>query len=567
MSSGTASNVYETRKTLQGLTPQVANESSGGPTMYMSDRQIELNRLWAYYRCQHYDGRKVDWNGKECLSHIEHEMVATSAVLPPGYYDAGQTYPLKFRKPTAPYALVRVIVNRFTGLLFSADRHPKIFIEDDEDTDDWITGFLEATRFWSKMTLARTYGGAMGAVGIGFKFVNGNPIVEVHDPRWCSPVFSDRDELVVDTFEKLYQYPDQVRDPATGQWVEGWFWYRRVINAESDTVWPRVPVEDDKMPDWDKERHTITEHYLGFCPIVWIHNNVVQDSVDGDPDCHGTFDMTEAIDALLAQANRGIISNCDPTVHVSTDGDMNSVKKGSDNAIKTEKGGMAQYLEITGSGPKAAAELAANFERKVMLVSRCVIDDNFGGPARSEREVEMNYSNMTEQADLLREQYGEKGIRRLIDMVLTAARQLETPRIERDGELTNIVRSVIKLPRRKTTREQRVLGKGESISIQWPDWYPASLDRVLSAVQAAGQAKQYGLVSDVSATKYVSEFFGVDNIGEEVNDAKQAQEELAAAFVNQSKGAGGGAPKSRPSVKRIQPGKSSMVTRSGGKMV
>ena len=68
----------------------------------LSPRQQELNRLWAWYQCAAYDARRVDWDGKEHLDPIEHEVVARGGYIPPGFYSAA-TLPIKFRRPTAPY--------------------------------------------------------------------------------------------------------------------------------------------------------------------------------------------------------------------------------------------------------------------------------------------------------------------------------------------------------------------------------------------------------------------------------------------------------------------------------
>lgn len=492
--------------------PSLVHEG-GGPVGGLTDRQSALERLWRFYRCMNYEGRKVEWDGKERVGHIEHEAIATAGFVPGGFYDVGGAMlPLKYRRPTAPYYLAKVIVSRFNGLLFGSGRHPNTIVTDDPDTDAWLTGFCDSTRLWSRMVLARTYGGAMGAVAVGFVFRDGKPKVEVHDPRWCFPHFADREELILDRLEKRYQYPDMIRDEETGQMVEGWFWYRRVIDSEKDVLWPRVPVLDGQEPRWSQYRSVTTPHNFGFCPVVWIQNNEVQDDFDGDPDCQGVYDMIETIDALISQANRGILSNCDPTLHISTDDDIpDGLRKGSDNAIKTSSGGSVSYLEISGAGPKAALEFADDLEKRVQRVARCVLDDNFGGPARTEKEVDQNYSNMIEQADLLREQYGERGVKRLLEMVLKAARKLSTPVVMKDGETPRITRSVIRLPKLDDGSDRK-LGEGTMIELDWPDWYKPGLTDIAQAVDAAGKAMNYGLTDLEHAVRFIAQYFQIEDV-------------------------------------------------------
>jgi len=551
MSSGTKMSVGTVAGAMPSMKAAIEGDTAAGPTMQLTERQQELDRLWRYYRCANYDDRKVDWNGAPALPKLEHEAVASSGYLPPGFYDAGGQMgdiPLKFRKPTAPLYLGRVIVARFTSLLFSSKRHPRI-TSDDPRTEDWLTGFAEATRLWSMMSRARTYGGAMGSVAIGFKIVDGKPFVEVHDPRWCVADFDDRSELTVSKFEKRYQFPEEVTDRLTGERVTQWYWYRRVITKQSDIVWPKVLIEDNQEPIWEDEKFSQVDHKFGFCPIVWVQNTPMDDDMDGDPDCHGIFDTIEAIDMLWAQTCRGTIANCDPTLGITSDAEFSSVKKGTGNALQVEKGGSIQYLEIEGSGAEAAMKLADKLEEKATMVARCVLDVNFDGPARTEMETSTNYSNMIEQADELREQYGERGVKRLLEMVLTVAAMHQKTWIDWEGPVPQLVRGLIKLPKKRVVQEdgsvvwqERALGVGEQIDLHWPQYFTPSLDSVAKAVTASGEAKQYALIDEESATKFVAEYFQIEDIRGTIARAKAAQAAMADAFAEQATAVGGGGP-------------------------
>ena len=534
MSSGTR--VGSVRGLVESVGSKEMQAAGNAANLGMSPRQAELNRLWAYYRCCTYDGRKADWNGLEQLDHVEHDMVATQGYLPPGYYDAGQNLPLKFRRPTAPFYLGRVIVDRFTGLLFSERRHPKIFVEGDNDTQEWLAQFAKSTRLWQRMIQARTYGGACGSVAMSFKFLKGKPYVEVHDPRWCEPTIADRATGEVESLEIRYMYPKTFRDE-NGQWIEGWFWYRRIIDTKADTVWPQVPVDDGAEPNWDEWAFNQVAHNLGFCPVVWIQNKPVQDDLDGDPDAHGCFDLIEAVDALYAQANRGIISNCDPTLTIASDGELGDIAKGTGNAIKLEAGGSAQYMEITGTGPEAALKLAERFEDRALMLARCVLDDpGAGGQAKTATEVDRRYSGMFEEADIRREQYGEEGIRRLLEMVLRAARQLDTTKVGMNEEgLPQIVRQVVKLPPKVIPGEggfsaqfvEHKLGPSDSVELRWPPYFEPSLEDTQLAVAAAGAAKQFTLIDAESATQFVAPHFRIEDVPAVLARVEKMEEESA----------------------------------------
>ena len=159
---------------------------------------------------------------------------------------------------------------------------------------------------WQTAILARTIGGAMGSVAVGFQFIDGVPVIEVHDPRWCNPVFKDSFTNKLKSLEIRYMRPEDVQ--VGGQWQEVNFWHRRIITETEDIIFEPAEVGDGAEPRWQVKTRAI--HELGFCPVVWVQNLPVLDDTDGDPDCHGIYEMVEAIDSLVSQAYRGVLFNC-----------------------------------------------------------------------------------------------------------------------------------------------------------------------------------------------------------------------------------------------------------------
>jgi hypothetical protein len=548
MSSATYSQPGPVRRLLQGIAARMSTSIKADETaaktndriarLGLSPRQQILNHLWSWYRCEKYSGRKVDWNGGQALDPIEHEAIATQGFLPPGFFDAGQMMPVKFRKPTAPYALTRVIVDRFTGLLFSEKRHPFIKVDGDEQTDEYVGALIESGRLWATMIQARSYGGAMGTVAIGFQFVDGRIQFESHDPRWTVPTFIDRQSMKLKSIEKRYMYPVEERDE-TGVFRTEWYWYRRIIDESVDILYAPAPVGEGDEPDWVVQSEV--EHNLGFCPVVWVQNLPLQDDIDGDPDCLGGYEMIEAVDALLAQANKGILANCDPTLVLTSDSEMAEIRKGSDNALKMDKGGSANYLEMTGSGPKVALEAAETFRRYVLEVTQCILEH----PDMSQRtatEIERAYSSMLAKADVLREQYGQKCLAPLIEMVLLAVRQLSKGTISSDtGE---IVRQKVTLPPKIVTNEsgerqrtEHTLGPGGPVLIVWPHYFEAVLTDVEMATRAATAAQTGGLVDMEHAVRFVAEYFKIEDVYQIIERIKAERKEQQEMTASQTLGA------------------------------
>lgn len=536
MASGTPSDPAATRKMLRNIKPSL----TGGKIennkeaidkvakLGMSRRQQELNHLWARYSCARYDSRRMDWNGKEILDPLEHEVVATAGFLPPGFYDAGESLPIKFRKPTAPYGLDRAIVNRFTGLLFSERRHPRIRVLADPDTESWLEGFVEQTRLWAWMMFARTHGGAMGVTCVGFKFLDGEGVIEVHDPRWVVPEFKDRTRLVLKSIEIRYMYAVEERDQ-DGVFIPMWYWYRRTIDETSDTVYKPALVLENEEPVWQVEGEPV-EHGFGFCPVVWAQNLTVQDDIDGAPDCVGIYDTIDRIDILKAQADTATVANMDPTVVISSTGTMADVAKGSNNAIKLPADGKAGYMEINAAGIAAARELAKEFKEDALEVASCVLE-NPDVSSKTATEVERKYAAMTAQADILREQYGQKLVIPLLKMVIKAARLLGEGKQDAQG---NIVKQAIMLPPKATYDkdgkeqgvEERKLGDPSKplwIQLAWPRYFEPTLFDVSIATVAAANAKTTGLVDKEHAVRFVADLYHVDNVDEMIERIDKEQ--------------------------------------------
>lgn len=526
-----------------GVVMKNDGEDATAPTNIMSQRTIELDLRWRYFRCTVYDGRKQDWDGTSALTDAEADSVATEGSVPDGYVDAGQAMPLKLRKPSAPHYLGRVIPQRFTSLLFGKKRCPKI-VADDPDTSDWLEGFAKKTCLWSKMKVARNYGGGMGSAGIGYRFVNGVPVFEVFDPRWTEPEFSDRASMTLRKLTIQYQYPEWSKD-SEGKPIQVWFWYRRVIDANTDTVWERVKPVPGEEPNWAAEPSKPVNHNLGEIPCEWIQNEPVDDDMDGDPDCHGCYDKLKRIDALWSQADYAIIYNCDPGTVVRSERTFpNGIKRGSGEAIQIEPGGGVDNLEMTGTGPKAATELAHTFEEQVLTMCRCVLENshaNATGADRTATEIERNFSAMIDRADDFRTQYGD-ALERLLEKVLRAAKKLSSATIGRDANgMREVQRQEIKLPKKRVVDEkdpkkvtfvERKLGNGEEVDLVWPDYFEPSLQDVALAVKAAGDAfKTYGMVDDEAAIRFIAQYLRLDDVPgilERIREKlKQLQEEQA----------------------------------------
>jgi len=531
-------NTPAARGLVNGFAGMVTKDDATAPTMVLSPRQIELDILWRHFRCSTYDGYKVHWDGTKATTDEEADHVATQSYTPEGFVDEGGDMPLRFRRPSSQYYLGRVIPLRFTSLLFGKKRCPKL-LSDDPDTGDWLDGWAKAVSLWGRMKSARNFGGAMGSVGIGFKFVRGRPVFEVFDPRWAEPEFSDRQTMTLRRLVIQYQYPEWQRDPMDGTPYAVWYWYRRVIDANTDTVWRKVKVIINEEPDWANEPNVLVKHNLGEVPCEWIQNEPVDDDIDGDPDCHGCYDKIKVIDGLWSESTVGVQANCDPSTVIASDREFrNGIRMGHKEGIQVEKGGSVTNLETTGQSAKAAADLANTFEEHVLTMCRCILENshgNIGGADRTATEINRNFSAMLDRADDFRQTYGDPLVR-LLEKVLRAARRLTGVTIGRAADGTaEVQQQVIRLPKKKVvdtkdpskvTFEERVLGNGDEVDLHWPDYFEPSLADVQLAVDAAGKAfKVYGIVDIEAALKFIAQYLRIEDIPSQIEKVRAMIEE------------------------------------------
>jgi hypothetical protein len=508
-----------------------------------SPRQLELDRRYGYFRGTCYDGRTLDWNGDPLYD--SNVGIGRERDIPPGYTDStGATTPLRARRPSAPYYLARVVVKRFTGLLFSKNHHPKLRVFGDADTEDWVDAAVEAGRLWPQMISARDMGGSQGSVAVGFEIANGVPVFEVFDARYCTPKFTNRLSGELASLDQVWAIKEYVRDPDDGRMIEVQLWCRRYVDKETDTLWQGVfaPEGDVTQIDWNSAeamaRATVREHGFGEVPIEWIQNVVVEGEVDGDSDCHGAYDQIEQIDTLTSQGIRGTIANCDATLVVATDDEVPpDLEKGSEKFITVNKGDQVMYLEMAGSGSKLAFEQADKLEEKVLRLVQCVLDQGArpSGAARTATEVEKDYSSMHEKGDVLREQYGERGVKRLVAKLIRAAQRMAktVPTRDADGNLARptimLPPRVVTLPDGKVKLVERKLGPGGVLSLQWPPYATPTPADAEVAVRTAGNAMSMKLVDHEHAAQMVAPYFQVEDVKpmlQAMDKADRAAEDL-----------------------------------------
>lgn len=534
--------------TAREFTGDLLRESSGEPGskhMKLSKRQRELNNLWSYFRVCEHDGKGHEWNGRPVLSGDMWDAVQREGVVPPGMENAGDV-PRDLRRPVAPLGIVRNIVSRFTGLLFSNQKQPRVLVPDDERTQDYLSALLKQGEFWAAMTQARNYGGATGSACVGFKILDGMCQFEALDPRWTEPEFDGRGSNRLTKLTIQYTYPKDEKQE-DGRYKTIWYWYRRVVDEENDTVWRPIKCRN-KEPRWEYMQRNTVPHGLGFVPYEWIQNLRSDDEIDGDSDCHGAYRMLEAVDQLLAEIWYGTVSNCDPTLNIVTDMENpGTVRKGSDNALFLGPSSTAQYLELSGSGPTIGITVLEKLEERIYRLCQCVPDQILfqNNGEKTAMEIERIFHSMIEKADSLREQYGP-AIIRICQKVLKAVRTVEGIReVQNEDGSVRRIRYRVYVPKRVIAQPDgdqvtipRVVGNGQVCELQWPHYFKPTFTDIETAQRIATTGKDSEVLTKETAIKYWMGLTELDPL-KEIHALKKAEEDAAMSADTGEEGAEG----------------------------
>lgn len=517
-----------------------------------SERSRELEYNERYYKCTQHDHKGYDFDGRVMQQgnpklYFGQSMIGDQV---PWYV------PLMQRRPSAPYRIGRSIVNAFSAIVFGEHRFPSVNVAGDDESQDWLSSFIEYTELAHKMSEARTIGGSCGTVGLSWCFVDGEPKVSVHHGKNLHVhQWKDRHELIPSVVSELYVFEKEELDQQKQVYVKVSYWYHRLWTEEADVVFYEVPYHQGIEPEWIEDPERSFTHNDGCCHLIWIQNTPNQENVDGDPDYEGLYEQMDQIDVLNSIVAKGGIANLDPTLVMKVDPDLiarKGIQKGSGNALIVGVNGDAHYMELGGQSINAGLELLKELRREILETAQCVLpnENEIAAQGISSVAIHALYSVMTRRAGILRAQYG-KGIRQLLCQVKNAAQQLfnEDPMIfeEEDGSQIEM-RSEIKLPHKiitvdvldpitqeptgevETKAVERRIGYADDSAIQlvWPQYFlptPDDKAKVTSTLQAAtgGQA----LISQDSAVVEFARLYGLDPRVELEKIKRAAQSKVA----------------------------------------
>ncbi len=502
-----------------------------------TSRFRRLERLDCFSKCLEYQHQTVGWDGTDADAY---ETISHQVALPHGFTQPMDESGARVaeKRPTAPARLCPTVINRFTGLLFSKSRTPKVTVEGDPEADDFLTEVWRKARFWRTMYQARTLGGAMGSCLVTVHLRRGRFSYRAHSSKTVQDVVWEDPDLKIPA-GVLIQYPftqelevfDDKTGQPTGRTKDVTYLYRRIIDQEMDITFKPAEIQGNRLPSMEIDEYQTYRHGLGRFPGTWIFNLPSDDELDGIPDCDGAYQMFDTIDRQTAQSNSGLMANQDPTLVISRDRkeEMAGVplRKGSDNALNVGMGGSASYLEIGGTGIGEARAFVKDLKKTAMDLVQCILTDpeKISGAAQSALAIELIYEPMLEKADRFREQYGE-AIVELGEVTLEMARHWKrqepyegtpprprpefhlAPRIEEvdanpdspDPEAGVIRREIVRTP-----------GEGGVLSLAWGPYFALTPTDVNTKIGNVATAYAARLIDQETAVKKIAPLLDVED--------------------------------------------------------
>jgi len=435
-------------------------------------RTPELEILDAYYESRQYDDLQ-DWN---------------EATISPGEY-----VPTRKRKPRIIYNLPKVLVDKVASKLFGAQVFPTFLVEDDPDDTEFFRSVQQVSNFRRSLMQPGKHLLISGSVFVRFYLVEGFPVIEHFNAKYCYPVFDETDEL--DSIEIRYVYEDPSDKDAAGRCKKKW--YRMVLSKNTDILYDNPEFQSGMaMP-----KFTVVEenkHGLGFVQGEWFRTEKHKFSPDGYSVFGEILDFCDELNYSLSQTSQAVGYSQEPqlTVNNIDEDELDSLIKSSQKAWNLGHEGKAQFLESNLAGAKVAEEQRDHMRTRALDVARVIIHDpeKMAGHAQSGKALEILHGPLVELVDELRTMI-EPCLRNLL--------------VKLGMALIETSSDVIDVP--KGYQPESV-----DITLQWPAIFPLTLEDIAQKVAAAVQATTANILSRESATRWIASEFGIENVEEEL---------------------------------------------------
>lgn len=439
-------------------------------------RDQELDTLDAYYENRAYDDL-MNWD--EACGQNQEEYV-----------------PVRKRKPRVIYNVAKVLVNKVASKLVGSQSFPTFSVEDDPDDTQFFRVVQKAANFRRKLLQPIKHMLISGSVFVRFYLVEGMPVIEHFNSKFCYPQFDAKGELSV--LEVRYVFADPDDKDANGKPVEKWF--RMVLTQDTDIMFDNPPYRPGSTPQFKQIEEN--NHGLGWVQGEWFRTEEHKFSPDGP----GLFsDITDFIDDLnysLSQTSQAVSYNQDPQLAVNgiDEDELDKLIRSSQKAWNLGREGKGQFLESNMNGVKEARESRSESRNRMLDVVRVIMMDpeKVVGNASSGKAMEILHGPLCELIDELRTVIEPSLRNLLVKLSLTLLAFGER------GDET-----VIDVP-------PGYVPESLDLTLAWPAMFPPTIEDIQKKVAAAVQATTAKILSRETATRWIGPDLEIEDIDAEL---------------------------------------------------
>lgn len=439
-------------------------------------RKDELELYDQYLESRQYEGMQP-WDRKE---------------------DTGGDYiPIRQRKPRIVYNFGKVLVDRVSAKLVGDNVFPKMRIEDDPDTDEYIKFVIKAAKLRVYlMDAAKKMLGA-GSSFLRFFFAEGKIKLETYKSKYCYPEFQPNGEL--ESLRVQYVYEDPMDKDKKGNPKQKW--YKLQLGMMSDTLYNNPDYEEGVEPEFSVV--SSTEHNFGYVQGQWFkttgddHN-----SPDGISIISDLLDFIDELNYSLSQTSQAVQYNQEPVLAFKgLSEDEMEVVRSSQKALNLGREGEAKFIESTLKGVETAIAHRDKVRLNVQDVARVVFLDpeKMAANAQSGKSMEVMHGPMIELINELRPQLEDQ----IISLVLKIAISMLV--LNNDGVETDV------------TIPPGWAPKSLNLTCHWPAIFPLTIEDLAKKADIAVKLTTANIYSRETMMRWTAEDFQVEDIDEEMD--------------------------------------------------
>jgi hypothetical protein len=409
----------------------------------------------------------------------------------------GEYIAVRKRQPRIIFNFAKVLIDRVTAKLVGKSVFPALKVEDDPDTTTFIGLVIKASKLKSRIQDAVKLMCRSGSSFMRFFVVDGALMVETYHSKHCYPIFHPNGTL--SSIRIQYVYTDEEDKDGAGKAKQKWF--RMDLAENEDVLFDNPEYKPDSIPKFTPV--STATHNLGFVQGEWFRTTEDKHSPDGISLIGDVLDFIDELNYSFSQTSQAIGYGQEPQMTFSgVDAEeLENIIKSSSKAWALGKDGRAAFVEPTMAGVTAATEFRDKCKHAMQDVARIVLLDPekmVGRGAQSGKAMEIMHAPLIELIDELRPEVEDK----LSDFVIKMCATIV--------QLNNSGMQTVVLTPPGWTPESL------NITVHWPLVFPPTVEDLNMKVMAASKAVLSRMISQESATRYVAQDFGIENVDEEL---------------------------------------------------